>query len=305
MSASAILRPHIDSLNLAKVRLQPPQRFIFFCGGKLSNPPARPASLRGYLQRRIEKLKNTKFVYAESATALFRDSGYDDLIQFEADIAQISEIVLLVAESAGSLTELGAFAMHVGIAPRLQVFIRDDYYGAESFIRHGPIRLLGNAVSYYPWRTYQDGRLKISSISSHVRDIKRDIATKLASLNQSEIFDATQLRHIMILIFWCIYELRGATAQELSECLSLFGIQRGTDDVKKYLYCMQVAGWIGETQYQRTVWHFVRIEYDPLKYAYQPGTAQKNAIRWRTDIGEALKKSDVRRPKPIIEAMGT
>src|SRR5712691_8966182 len=114
-------------MNLGKVRVGPSQRFIFFCGGKLSDPSARPASLRDYLRRRIAggaKILNTNFVFAESATDLFRDSGYSDLIQFEADIAQISEIVLLIGESAGSLTELGAFAMHDRIAPRLQVFIR-------------------------------------------------------------------------------------------------------------------------------------------------------------------------------------
>jgi hypothetical protein len=305
VSASEILEPLINALDLAKVRLHPPQRFIFFCGGKLSDLPDRPTSLRGYLRRRIERLKDTKFIYAESATALFRDSGYSDLIQFEADIAQISEIVLLIAESAGSLTELGAFAMHARIAPRLQVFIRNDYYNAESFIRHGPIRLLGAAVSYYPWRTYQDDRLKISSIKSHIRDIKRDITTRLESLKRSEVFSAADLRHVMIIMFWCIYELRGATAQELCECLGLFGINQDTDQVKKYLYCMRVAGWVGETQYQHTVWYYARFEIDPLKYAYRPGTAQKDSLRWRTDVGEALKNSDAKRPKPIIEAMGT
>ncbi len=169
--------------------------------------------------------------------------------------------------------------MHPDIAPRLQVFIRDDYYNAESFIRHGPVRMLDSAVSYYPWRTYHDQRLKINSIRSHVRDIKRDIAAKLDSLNKSEIFDSEKLRHVMIVMFWCISELRGATAPEITECLHLFGINQTAENVKKYLYCMRVAGWVGETRYQHTVWYFARSEIDPFKYAYRPGVVQKDAVR--------------------------
>ena len=260
MTASEVLKPFIESLNLGKVRIGPSQRFIFFCGGRLSDPPTRPASVRDYLRRRISgraQIANASFVFAESATKLFRDSGYSDLIQFEADIAQISDLVLLVAESAGSLTELGAFAMD-GRAPRLLVFIRDDYYQAESFIRLGPLRFIharyDDAVSYYPWRSYNDGSLKVTTISSYIRDIKRDIIAKLDSLPKAEELNIGQPRHIMILIFWCLYVLRGATLNELVECLSLFQINRDEVDVRKYLYCMTVAGWVGETQYGHTVW---------------------------------------------------
>jgi hypothetical protein len=184
VSAPEILEPLVNALDLSKVRLRPPERFIFFCGGKISDPPARPTSLREYLRRRIKRIGDTKLVYAESATQLFRDSGYGDLIQFEADIAQISEIVLLIAESSGSLTELGAFSLHEKIAGRLQVFVSDEYYKAESFIRRGPIRRLDKAVSYYPWRTYKDSRLKITSIRSHIRDIRSDISKRLRALRR-------------------------------------------------------------------------------------------------------------------------
>ena len=47
-------------------------------------------------------IPNAHFVYAESATQLYRDSKYKDLIAFEEDIAQISDIVLIIGESAGS-----------------------------------------------------------------------------------------------------------------------------------------------------------------------------------------------------------
>jgi hypothetical protein len=311
VSVTEIIKPFVDAMNLGKVRIGPSQRFIFFCGGRLSEPPARPASLRDYLRRRIAgtaKIPNVNFVFAESATGLFRDSGYSDLIQFEADIAQISEIVLLIAESAGSLTELGAFAMHEWIAPRLHVLIQMEYYHAESFIRQGPLRLMldrHNAVSFYPWKTRSDGSLKITSISSHIRNIKKDITTRLKRIPKTEEFDRTLPRHVMIAIFWCIYILRGATIKEITEILPLLNVVRTEAEIRKYLYCMRVAGWVEETQYGHTVWFYNRVDIDPFNYSFKPGAPKRDSLRWKSDIAEAIKRSHLRRPKPIVSAIGS
>jgi hypothetical protein len=141
VTAADALAPFIGALNLSRLRLGPPRRFIFFCGGRIDLKSTRPLSLRDYLHREFvgaKAINDAKFVYAESATQLYRDSKYRDLIAFEEDIAQISDIVLIIGESAGSLTELGAFSMNNAIAPRLKIIIQDKYYDSESFIRYGP-----------------------------------------------------------------------------------------------------------------------------------------------------------------------
>jgi hypothetical protein len=101
-----------SDLDFDKLRLQRPSKFIFFCGGKLSDDDNGASSMRHYLlrQRRIGKRLKGHVILAEAANQLYRDTDYHDLITFEEDIAKISAMVLVVAESAGSLAELGAFA---------------------------------------------------------------------------------------------------------------------------------------------------------------------------------------------------
>ena len=101
-----------NDLDRAKLRLRRPSKFIFFCGGRLTNQDGAAASLRYYLlnDRKISGRLDTDVILAERANQLYRDTDYHDLITFEEDIAKISAMILVVAESEGSLAELGAFA---------------------------------------------------------------------------------------------------------------------------------------------------------------------------------------------------
>jgi hypothetical protein len=304
------MTPLVEALNLERLRVKPPRRFIFFCGGKIELTK-RPQSLRDFLCRKFadrSAIKDGHIVLAESATGLFRDSRYNDLIAFEADIAQISDIVLLVAESAGSLTELGAFSIHPEIAPHLLIFIRDDYYNAESFIRHGPVRSLENghpgSVLYYPWRTRKDGTLKVSSASSDLRAMKGEIEKKLFSNFKAEKFDKESLRHRMILMFWCIWLLRGASLSEITSVIQLFGISINQNEAHKFLYCMKVAEWIADQQYGNTIYYYSRVDVDPFEYAFRDSARSNDPIRWKSDIKDSMRRAKLQRPSPIVKAAG-
>jgi hypothetical protein len=107
----AELRALYDDLKLDGVRVFRPSKFMFLCGGYISNDKeAKAKNLRDYLFRVRQIADKYNIVLAEKATQLFRDSEYDDLISFEEDIARIAAVVLVIAESPGSLAELGAFA---------------------------------------------------------------------------------------------------------------------------------------------------------------------------------------------------
>jgi hypothetical protein len=109
-SLVAELRVLYDDLNLDGVRVFRPSKFMFLCGGYISkDEDAKPINLRDYLFRVRQISNRYNVVLAEKATQLFRDSEYDDLISFEEDIARIASVVLVIAESPGSLAELGAF----------------------------------------------------------------------------------------------------------------------------------------------------------------------------------------------------
>lgn len=272
MTAANVLAPFIKAINLSRLRLGPPRRFIFFCGGKIDSNSSKPLSLRDYLSRELtgaKSIDDAHFVYAESATQLYRDSKYKDLIAFEEDIAQISDIVLIIGESAGSLTELGAFSMNAAIAPRLKIIIQDDHYSQESFIRNGPIRhmedMRDDSVSSYPWRiSSTDRKIIKSSAAPHVPNIRHELVDRLAKVAAKETFSVHNKRHIMISIFWIVQRLRGAILKEIADSLAHFDISETPENIRKYLYCMRVADWIGEKKYGNPVYYYPQIDRDPF-----------------------------------------
>jgi hypothetical protein len=174
------IQSFFSDLLLEKVRVVRPSKFIFLCGGTIAEPSddARAANLRDYLCRvRPLRLANP-IVLAEEAIQLYRDSEYSDLISFEEDLARIASVVLVIAESTGSLAELGAFASNDTIKQVLRVVIQDEYERSETFIRYGPVQRVAKIkrenLGVYPWRT-RNGRLVFASTRPRYTQIKRFI----------------------------------------------------------------------------------------------------------------------------------
>jgi hypothetical protein len=134
----------INSIRGDSLRVRPPSDVVFLCGGVLtaSDPPA---FLRDVFYRlSIAAPPPYKVILAEEANPLTADAGYEDLLRFEADIAQVVGLIVLFVESAGSLAELGAFAALPEVAPSLLAILNDYYYARSSFVRNGPVKYLEN-----------------------------------------------------------------------------------------------------------------------------------------------------------------
>jgi len=102
----------LADLDLLSTRFARPSPFIFFCGGSMNGNHHVAYSLRHYLldHRKLGRHLHAQVILAEKANQLYRDTSYPDLISFEEDIARISSLVLIIAESPGSVAELGVFA---------------------------------------------------------------------------------------------------------------------------------------------------------------------------------------------------
>lgn len=163
-------------LDLGRLRVSRPSKFLFLCGGIVPNGVnAKPGNLRDYIYRVRRMRTRYEVVLAEKATQLYRDTAYGDLISFEEDIARIAAVVLVIAESAGSLAELGAFASNDTIRKALRVMIQEKYARDESFIRYGPVERVKKAkrehLGVYPWREHANGRLIARSVTPHYSEI--------------------------------------------------------------------------------------------------------------------------------------
>lgn len=69
-------------------------------------------------------------------------SGYDDLLMFERDACYLARAVILIPESPGSFTELGALSVDESIVKRLIVVVQSKHLQEntrDSFLNLGPL----------------------------------------------------------------------------------------------------------------------------------------------------------------------
>jgi hypothetical protein len=131
----------VECVDVNSVRVHAPTSVILVCGGRSDVTATKPTSLRDAYVKLLHRKEFSKYktLLAEELQAFFPNGQYRDILTLEADIAQISDLIILFTESFGSAAELGAFAIMPTIAPKLLVVIDDHYYGEDSFIKLGSL----------------------------------------------------------------------------------------------------------------------------------------------------------------------
>ena len=131
---TATLNNILLTLELKNFKIINVPNIIFICGGKIEQQAheekkAFPASLRermlNYLADEHSEIKDN-CVVAESFKDYFQKGDYKNLLEFEGDIANISSLIVVCLESAGSLVEFGIFANHEKTIKKLQVFVPEE-----------------------------------------------------------------------------------------------------------------------------------------------------------------------------------
>lgn len=298
-------------VDLNEVRFKWPSAFIFFCGGSSSDQPSDPISLRHYLlnERRIEAKLNGKIILAEAANQLYRDSSYTDLITYEEDIAKISRVILLIAESAGSLAELGAFSSSEQIKKKLSVLMQEKYFEAESFVRFGPIERLqkedAGRVAFFPWRVNGRGRVVKASIKGHVSEIVRFINEKISDVPETFQFGlpANNDARDFAVVLWLTEVAQAITPDRLSDYADVLGHPISRSRVRDCFYCMKLAGWMDQLPYSGSTYLIKKSTAGVIdRFAFKGGSKIKDANRW-TALTQATIKKETGLSQPLLRTV--
>jgi hypothetical protein len=256
----------------------------------------QPNTLRDYLYRtkHLSAHLNAEVVLAEEARDLYRSTKYRDLISFEEDIARIASLVLVIPESPGSLAELGAFATNEIIRHTLCVIMQERFANDESFIRLGPIENISqnqgrDFVGFYPWRINDASyRISVRSISPHYRAVVDFINTHLDRVPASSLFYRTKELVLFFLIYWIINILVAVSSSVLKDCVLTLIPDAHPDDISNKLYSLIIAKWITKYSYSHKDYYYALFDDDPLNYSYKPGVREKDSLRRKADIREAM-----------------
>ena len=135
----------IERLSPRNIHFRKVRPVVFLCGGHESPRRDRIAQ---YL-RKTHPFKPLVF-YADDVWDIVSHSSDLDALQMEEKLAELSDLVIVLAESPGTFAELGAFALAPRLRDRLLPILNQDHRNQESFLRTGPVAWVDKESRYAP-----------------------------------------------------------------------------------------------------------------------------------------------------------
>lgn len=109
---------------------------LFLCGAASTK---KKTSYRDVLREKLQGDANLSILYPEDMFMEMLSRKKYDLLTLEKFLANNSDVILIVCESPGSFTELGAFVNNNETLEKVVVLLQTKYKNAKSFIRQGPV----------------------------------------------------------------------------------------------------------------------------------------------------------------------
>lgn len=284
-----------ESVLLKGSRAQYPEDVVFLCGGGLSKVVDVYTSLRDA----IYKNKTTFFpegqvILAETAAGVFDTRMYDDLLQFERDIASISTLILLVSESAGSIAELGAFSQIPEINSKLLVFMHSSYYGENSFIKDGPVRYLENlneqSVQEFEWSTNKLGMLDKKSFENLITPITIATTSFYDKQPKTQLFNEEHIGHNILLVAGIVNMLGCCKLREIMKAVKVLKLGFSETKIKQWIFCLKLFGWVKVIK-RDTTYYLYNSFTSPFIFR---SPSNFDLARARFDILQDYNKNDIR-----------
>ncbi len=237
----------VQKIQLSKTKaiLQPP--IVFLCGGIVDIKQPEVLSVREALLEHMARAHpelEEQTTLAENYKDWLHDGVYADLLEFEDDIAHIASLIIVILESAGSIAELGAFAVNPHLNEKLLVVICEEHYEQDSFIKLGPLRRLdslreGSVVSY-PWNVNSPD----PSIMPSLEHITDDINCFISDVKGSEGFNDSNPGHLAFLIYELVLNFKALKFGEIESYVKSLLPETSRDKIKKKLFLLQKFNFI-------------------------------------------------------------
>ncbi len=218
---------------------------VFVCGGLVDIRTPYTCSVRELFFESITQLGHEELhdycIRAETFID-YKDNGkYRNLSEFENDLAHFASLLIIFLESAGSIVELGLFCNGEGLREKLLVFVNQDHYEKDSFIKHGPLESLKqeneSSVLVYPWDMQNPGEMSKKVIAF----IFQDILETISKLPKYEKFVINNPGHQALLIYECIRLYRALRLTEIQKLIGSLGISLNDRRIKNLIYLLNMS----------------------------------------------------------------
>ncbi len=236
-----------------------------------------------------------------------KDSPYKDLVEFERDIAQISELVLLFSEAPGSFAELGSFSSYPEIFSKLLVVIQSIHLKKSSFILKGPINSLRNkhSNSVFSITNTQVGikAQDFSGVSPErlIGILKDPIEQRLSEARSRTTFQRTKFGHRCKLYVGLLREFSVLKDAEIISLFQAFGIRLGIKALNRIAFCCKCVRWSNTSQAGFDRIHFPLEGNEAASFKVNGDLSDK--LRRRIELRKHWADNDPARIEAQIEAV--
>jgi hypothetical protein len=156
----------INHLRRSRYRFRKLDPVVFLCGAAGSK--SRDA-VRNYLARHMPSVD---IFYAEKVWQEIVSLGERDALQMEEDLAKLADLIIVIIESAGTFTELGAFSLSPGLRQKLLPIVDEKHQHDSSFITNGPLHWIDVESAFRP-TIYTNLSMVLSAVDQIGERIKR------------------------------------------------------------------------------------------------------------------------------------
>lgn len=269
----------IDLIDLDKSRVQLEPHIVFICGGPVDASATTNHSVRNMFMNLSGQSGGITdgFVLAEN----FKDwhDGYNNLSEFENDIAYISSMVVIFLESEGALTEFGLFFGNCRLRDKLVAIIHSEFHNNESFINFGLLNPMEN-TDQSSVKVFTIDHRDIDTISiNEVKEILEDIVADCQKKDNTVQFDITNRGHQIFLIFQIISIFQALTKSEIREYVERTALELHRNQIDSALYVLQKFNLIGLEKRSSQYFYYVQKgTSDRVNFAFKADGMQRHDI---------------------------
>nr|WP_225540524.1 retron St85 family effector protein [Xanthomonas sp. XNM01] len=280
--------------------------FIFVCGGPVDVREQEPLSVRDALLR-VAASKPSLFNrirLAEEFKEWSVDGHYRDLRTFEEHLAELSDVIVLILESPGSLAELGLFSAMESFQRKLSVFVSSHHFDQPSFIRLGPIKyleLLENEAEVFPWVRLQGGRETVDKdwLAASAHELFDALQERAVSKNPESRFDPGKWLHRALLICNLIWLMSALTITEIELYLDLFDVKMSNEDLRQAMFILERLELVYIVARSRQRFYVAKGSSDFIRWSIK--RSELDLERMQMDIARYYEEVDRKRFRAIQE----
>jgi len=199
----------INHLRKTRYRFRKLDPVIFLCG---ANESKSRDAVRQYLARHIPGLD---VFYAEKVWREIVSLGERDALQMEEDLAKLADLIIVIVESAGTLTELGAFSLSPSLRQKLLPIVDEVHRYDASFVKTGPLHWIDKESVFAP-TIYTNLSMVLSAadqIEERIKRIPEPHSIKIEDLSSSP-------KHLLFFLYDLISVIHPASLPMISSYVS-------------------------------------------------------------------------------------